>query len=61
MYSIILTDGKIVNIDATVVEWSEKSRMAILLNNGTTVARINMDNVVGWINTDYNVERRDME
>lgn len=56
MYSIILTDGKIVNINATEVEWSEKSRMVILLNNSTTVARINMDNVVGWINTDYKVE-----
>ena len=56
MYSIILTNGKIVNINATVVEWCEKSRMVKLFNDRTIVARINMDNVVGWINTDYKVE-----
>ena len=47
MYSIILTNGKIVNINATVVEWCEKSRMVKLFNDRTIVARINMDNVVG--------------
>ena len=56
MYSIVLTDGKIVNINATEVEWCEKSRMAILYYYGITVARINMNSVVGWINTDYKVE-----
>lgn len=61
MYSIILTDGKIININATEVEWYEKSRMIKLLNNDTTVARINMNNVVGWINTDYKVESEEQE
>ena len=49
MYSIVLTDGKIININATDVEWNEKSRTIRLFNNKTVVARINMDNVVGWI------------
>lgn len=56
MYSIVLTDGKIINVNATEVEWYEKSRMITLLNDRQIVARINMDNVVGWINTNYKVE-----
>ena len=49
MYSIVLTDGKIINIKATIVEWCEKSRTIKLFDGGQVVARINMDNVVGWI------------
>ena len=60
MYSIVLTDRKIININATDVEWNEKSRTIRLLNNKTLVARINMDNVVGWIDTDY-TESEDKE
>ena len=60
MYSIVLTDGKIININATDVEWNEKSRTIRLLNNKTVVARINMDNVVGWIDADY-TESEDKE
>lgn len=56
MYSIVLTDGKIVNIKATEVEWCEKARMIKLYNERRIVARINMDNVVGWIDTDYKAE-----
>lgn len=52
MYSIVLTDGKIININATEVEWNEKVRMIKLINDKQMVARINMDNVVGWIDTD---------
>lgn len=53
MYSIVLTDGKIINIKATEVEWCEKVRMIKLINDRQIVARVNMDNVVGWINADY--------
>lgn len=53
MYSIVLTDGKIINIKADEVEWNEKTRMIKLINSRQIVARINMDNVVGWIDTDY--------
>lgn len=59
MYSIVLTDGKIININATDVEWNEKSRTIRLFNNKTVVARINMDNVVGWIDADYKTESED--
>lgn len=61
MYSIVLTDGKIINIKATEVEWCEKVRMIKLINDRQIVARINMDNVVGWINADYKAESEDKE
>lgn len=53
MYSIVLTDGKIINVKATESEWCEKTRMIRLFNGRKVVARINMDNVVGWIDADY--------
>lgn len=56
MYSIVLTDGKIINIKADEVEWCEKARMIRLFNKRHIVARINMDNVVGWIDADYKAE-----
>lgn len=59
MYSIVLTDGKIINIKATEVEWIEKTRMIKLFNDRKVVARINMDNVVGWIDADYKAESKD--
>lgn len=49
MYNIVLTDGKIINIKATDVEWDEKDRTIKLFNDKRIVARVNMDNVVGWI------------
>ena len=57
MYSIVLTDGKIINIKADEVEWFEKDRMIRLFNDGRIVARINMDNVVGWIDADYKEDK----
>lgn len=56
MYNIVLTNGKIININATEVEWCEKSRTIRLINGRQAAARINMDNVVGWIDADYKVE-----
>lgn len=56
MYSIVLTDGKIININADEVYWHEKTRMITLDKDERTVARINMDNVVGWIEAEYKVE-----
>jgi hypothetical protein len=56
MYSIVLTSGKIINVNATEVEWCEKSRMIKLIRAGQTVARINMDNVVGWIDADHKAQ-----
>lgn len=56
MYSIVLTDGKMVNVYATELEWIEKSRMIRLINGRKVVARFNMDNVAGWIDADYKAE-----
>lgn len=56
MYSIVLTDGKIIDIKATEMEWYEKSRTIRLIDNRQVVARINMDNVVGWIDADHKAE-----
>ena len=56
MCSIVLTDGNIIKIKATEVEWNEIIRMIRVHNDGRVVARINMDNVVGWINADYKAE-----
>lgn len=53
---IVLNDGKIINIKATVVEWCERSRTIRLVNDRQIVARINMDNIVGWIDADYKEE-----
>jgi len=61
MYSIVLTDGKIINIKADQVEWGERSQMARFLNNGKVVARISMNTVVGWIDADYKAESEDEE
>ena len=59
MFSIVLTDGKIINVKATEVEWIEKNRLIRLFNGRKVVARINMDNVVGWIDADYKEESED--
>lgn len=61
MISIVLTDGKIVNIKASEVDWNEKNRMIRLFDGRQVVARINMDNVAGWINADYKAESEDKE
>ena len=52
MCSIVLTDGNIIKIKATEVEWDEIIRMIRVHNDGRVVVSINMDNVVGRINAD---------
>ena len=63
MYSIVLTSGKIIDIDAMGVEWHEKTRMITLYVGDSfhpkTIARINMDNVVGWIESSRIKESED--
>lgn len=66
MYAIVLTDGKAIKLEADEVEWCEKTRTIRLLHNGPLtqdrqVARINMDNVVGWIDMNYMAESEDKE
>ena len=59
MYSIVLTDGKIINIIADDVRFEEKDKMASFRRKGRQVARINMDNVAGWFETNYMVKGED--
>jgi uncharacterized protein YlzI (FlbEa/FlbD family) len=61
MYNIVLTDGKSINIKADEVEWCREDRMIKLYNGRRIVARINMDNVVGWINADYKGESEEQD
>jgi hypothetical protein len=54
MYSIILKDGKIINIKADDMVFYEKTKIVrFYYNDIRMVAEINMDNVVGWARTDY--------
>jgi hypothetical protein len=56
MFNIVLTNGKVINIKGDHVEWQEKSRTTRIINDRITVAQINMDNVIGWINNRYLIE-----
>jgi hypothetical protein len=51
MYSIILKDGKIINIKGDDVVFYEKTKIVRFYNSVRIVAEINMDNVVGWVRT----------
>ena len=53
MYSIVLKDGKIINVNATGIYWLNESRTLGLYNDGDTVGRFNTNNIAGWINTNY--------
>lgn len=46
MYSIVVTNGKIINAKATDMEWSE--RMIKIVKDGQIVT-IDVDNIVRWI------------
>ena len=61
MYSIVLANGKTININADEVEWCEKSHTIRLINDSRVIARINMDNVVGWLDANYIAESEDKE
>ena len=54
MYSIILKDGKTINIkaDDMVLNATEKIRLVRFYDSVSLIAEINMDNVVGWVRTD---------
>ena len=53
MYSIVFKDGKIINVNADGTQWWNESRMLTLYNNGDTVGIFNIDDIAGWINTNY--------
>ena len=52
-YVVVLTNGKIIYLNADEVEWNEKSRTVKFVHKKRVVARINMDNIVGWIDMDH--------
>lgn len=56
MHSVILSDGKTININATTVEWLFDERIVRFYHEDSIVARINMDNIVGWVKTDHIVD-----
>lgn len=47
MYSIVLANGKIMQSDATKVEWDFTSHTIQLIKDNIVVAEFNMDNVAG--------------
>lgn len=53
MYSIVMKDGKIINVKANKIQWFSQSRAIALFNDRYYVARFNMDNIAGWIEEDY--------
>lgn len=57
MYSIVLADGKTVKIMADSLEWNAQTRTIKFAYNRHLVARINMNNIVGWIESNYMAER----
>jgi len=54
MYSIILKNGKIINIkaDDMILDVTEKIRVLRFYYSLRIIAEINMDNVAGWVRTD---------
>ena len=54
MYTIVLTNGNIINVNAVGGEWCDKEAQIINLvnENNRIVAQINMKNVVGLIDAD---------
>lgn len=51
-FGVILRNGKIIDIIADSVEWSEKTRTFRFFKDSRSIARFNMDNVVGWTEND---------
>ena len=56
MYSVVLKDGKIINVNANSADWWNKDRTLALCNDGNTVGVFNVDNIAGFINSDCIVE-----
>lgn len=66
MYSIALKDGKIINVNASEIEWSNESRIMKFYGNNDIrgrrriVAIINIDNIAGYIKT-FNLQRKNCD
>lgn len=53
LYSIVLTDGNIVEVKATEVKWHDSSRCVRFICGDRVVGRFNMDNIAGWAEKKY--------
>ena len=58
-YLIILTDGKIIEVKATEIEFRDSSRCVRLKDGNWAVARFNLDNIAGWVEKKYMGEVRE--
>lgn len=60
MYSIILKNGKIINIEADDIVYYEKFNLVRFYDSATSIiAEINMDNVAGWVRTCCKVDNEE--
>ena len=57
-WSIVLTNGNVLKIKANHCEFAKDTNAVRFYKDNTVVARINMDNIVGWFN-DYCVLRKE--
>lgn len=51
VFTIVFVDGQKINILANHVEWNKESKTVKFYDERDIVARINMDNIIGWINS----------
>lgn len=56
MYSIVLKDGKTIDFNNIDIIYVKEDRTLKLYDGTKQIGRINMDSIVGWINTKYKEE-----
>jgi hypothetical protein len=54
-----MKDGKVIKVDANSTEFWEDTRILTLYNGVATVGKFYMDNILGYVNSDYVVEKED--
>jgi hypothetical protein len=62
-YSIILKDGKVVNVKADRVSWDVENRKVSFSSRKEVphlVAVLNVDNIAGFVRTAYMTEGKDL-
>ena len=59
MYSIILKNGKIINVTGDSSDWFNESRTLIISNGEVTVGIFSIDNISGFTKSDYMAESED--
>jgi hypothetical protein len=59
MYSVIMKNGKVINVDANSQDMLEDIRILKLYNGVFTVGVFNMDNIVGFVKSNHMAESDD--